>query len=595
MESVVEASGAHVVLAGTTSGKSQPVVIEVLVTSPENADAARIRFLAEARKAAGVMNVHVSRVLHVGVTSDGHPFAVREAVDDGTLAALLFEEPAMPTEHAVDVALDICDALAEAHALGVFHGALSPASVHLGYSVIGPAFVKLTGLGTAHVMTELGYAPGGLPVPLLRAPEILRRADSFDARADVWGVGVILYTMLAGSPPFVNETPSTTDLSIAWEEPASLAGVPDALAEVVDACLGKDPAMRPATVLALADKLLQFSSNPAEALARVVARSSTRRSSPPPAQVASSTSSAAGASSARKASGSYVARREVAASARIEIMPSLVLETGQYKAVELERLVEDARPSAAQIEAADELDSGLLEDSAELDIHVSVRDLEGTQTREVAAVADPPKAPSVSFPKAAPVVVTAPMTMPQQRPVQRRPSSIAPTAMSIPPANDTTAPMHFRAGFVRGQTLSADLAPPAKESRRLRVASGIGAAAFLAIAIFMGFSSRDAASASAPTAAAAPPPAMAAELPPAALATEAPVAAPAHADEVVSTPKVTTPSDLPPPTVELPATRPAAQPAPARAAAPAHAAAPSPARAEKSADDDLRKFLDDRR
>jgi hypothetical protein len=92
----------------------------------------------------------------------------------------------------------------------------------------------------------------------IRAPELLHATDAVDARADLWGVGVLLYTMLAGEPPFASESPSTLNLAVVLDEPTMLAGVPDGLAEIVDACLARKASDRPGSAAELGARLAPF-------------------------------------------------------------------------------------------------------------------------------------------------------------------------------------------------------------------------------------------------------------------------------------------------------------------------------------------------
>jgi hypothetical protein len=183
---------------------------------------------------------------------------VTESIGE-TIAKALESRGSPSTGEAVDVAIDVCEALAEAHAEGLLHGDLTTNAIQ-----VAP-IVKVFGIGTTHALLalrkteELG----------IRAPEQLDPANPIDARADVWSVGVILYTMLAGAPPFSADSPSTTNVSVALDEPPQLAGVPDALADVVDSCLAKNPVLRPHTVRRLAEELAPFASDPAGQAARI--------------------------------------------------------------------------------------------------------------------------------------------------------------------------------------------------------------------------------------------------------------------------------------------------------------------------------------
>ena len=97
-----------------------------------------------------------------------------------------------------------------------------------------------------------------------RAPELLRGDTEIDERADVWGLGVLLYTMLAGAPPFTAaDSPSRLNLSAVLDEPAMLAGVPEGLAELVDSCIATDRAARPQTMTTLAARLALYRTQPA--------------------------------------------------------------------------------------------------------------------------------------------------------------------------------------------------------------------------------------------------------------------------------------------------------------------------------------------
>lgn len=251
---------AHVAAVQITSNTR--VDVQILLAMDDGIEHVHLRFLAEARRAAALDHAHVDRVLHVGVTPDGHPFVVREPSEGKTVSALLDEVGSLPTESAVDIALALCEVLEQAHAQGLVHGALDATAVRLCWTVDGPSNVKLAELGTSRALGMLSADARALVSLVLRAPELLQGDREVDARADVWGVGVLLYTMLAGAPPFAVESPSQVNLSLVLDEPAMLAGVPDGLAEIVDACLAKDPTARPPSAAALRAKLRPFGTRP---------------------------------------------------------------------------------------------------------------------------------------------------------------------------------------------------------------------------------------------------------------------------------------------------------------------------------------------
>lgn len=290
--SLAGADRASACFAAVERGTNARVEVQILLAADEAIDAVHLRFLADARKAAAIQSPHVDRVLDAGVTDDGRPFLVREPPSGETLETLL-QKTSLPTEGAVDVAIAVCEALASAHAVGLVHGALDTTSVHLAWTGEGPSDVKVAGLGSSRALAMLPFDGRSLVSAVLRAPELLLAEGEMDARADVYAVGVMLYTMLAGEPPFAGDSPSMKDLSAASDEPALLAGVPEGLAEIVDACLARDPELRPTSAASLSARLMFFGTRPVFQ----------KRSS------------------------------------------QLVLDTGRFNALDLDRLVQEAVPS----------------------------------------------------------------------------------------------------------------------------------------------------------------------------------------------------------------------------------------------------------
>jgi serine/threonine-protein kinase len=303
--SLVRADRACAHIAALETGTNARVEIMVLLAMEDATESVNLRFLADARKAASLQGTNIDRLIHVGVTEDGHPFVVREPRSESTLASLLAKMGTLPTEHAVDVAITVCEALHGAHAIGLVHAELDPTMVHLAWTPHGPSKVKLTGLGTSRALAMLPHDGRSVASLTRRAPELLQTEREVDGRADVWGVGVLLYTMLAGEPPFASDATSTLDVSTALDDAAMIAGVPDGLAEIVDACLARDPALRPQSMTSLQARLALFGSRPVFE----------KRSS------------------------------------------QLVIDTGPYDAIQLERLMKEAGPSEPSIVDVDvELD-----------------------------------------------------------------------------------------------------------------------------------------------------------------------------------------------------------------------------------------------
>jgi len=180
-----------------------------------------------------------------------------------TLGTVLRERGALSMPHAVEVALDICDALSVAHANGVVHGQLGLGCVRLAFTPEGgPRDVEIFTLAAD------GDADDSLAVPVapFLEPERAGGIRRVDARSDVWALGALLYTMLVGvAPPARDATP---------EHPLELPleSAPRSLAAVIEACLAHDPESRPLGVDDIAERIASFATWPPDQFARIGAR-----------------------------------------------------------------------------------------------------------------------------------------------------------------------------------------------------------------------------------------------------------------------------------------------------------------------------------
>ncbi|MCU0686097.1 MAG: serine/threonine protein kinase [Polyangiaceae bacterium] len=226
------------------------------------------RLLREAKLAAQVGGRHVARVYDVGTLDDGRTFLVMERLSGEDLQATLRRRGALPVAEALGYLVQACEAVGRAHAAGVVHRDLKPANLFLAKEENGEAgaalVVKVLDFGLAKLAArprlddELSLTTSATIIgsPRYMSPEQIRDARGVDARSDVWSLGVILFEMLAGEPPFSGTTVSGLWASIVADAPRSLRGLrPElspALTALVDACLVKDPAARLENVAELA-------------------------------------------------------------------------------------------------------------------------------------------------------------------------------------------------------------------------------------------------------------------------------------------------------------------------------------------------------
>jgi hypothetical protein len=219
------------------------------------------RFLREARAAAQLKSEHVGRVVDFGRLPDGTPFMVMEYLEGETVEARLCRGP-LGCAEAIDILGQSLTALAEAHQAGIVHRDFKPANLFLVARPDGKHFVKVLDFGIAksiNPVTELGLSTTGsaavIGSPVYMAPEQLSAFSETDARCDVWAAGCVLYQMLTGAPPFMGNSATALGEAIQRGAHAPVLGVPRAVGALINRCLEKSPAARPADAAQLLHEL----------------------------------------------------------------------------------------------------------------------------------------------------------------------------------------------------------------------------------------------------------------------------------------------------------------------------------------------------
>ena len=164
------------------------------------------RFRREARAASAIGHEHIIEVTDLGQTAHKVPFLVMELLAGQTLSALCKSERRLEPARAVHIARQILSALAAAHARGIVHRDLKPENVFLIERGGDPDFVKLLDFGIVKLLDEdepeLTRAGQVVGTPTYMAPEQARGEKDVDGRADLYGVGAILYRMVTGQRPY---------------------------------------------------------------------------------------------------------------------------------------------------------------------------------------------------------------------------------------------------------------------------------------------------------------------------------------------------------------------------------------------------------
>ena len=236
----IGAGGMGVVYRAYDSALDRDIALKVLETGP----------VTEARIAAGLNHPNICTVHDVGVVDD-IAFMSMELIDGPTLRAAL-GSGTWPADKIRRIGSQLAEALEHAHAHGVIHRDFKTANVMLtsggqakivdfGISVRAPA-------ATDRTITAGEHDPASTlsGTVLYMAPEVLQGAWA-DARSDIWALGVVLYEMVAGHPPFRDVTaPAAIARILRDPVPALPADTPPGLARIIERCLAKDPSQRPA-------------------------------------------------------------------------------------------------------------------------------------------------------------------------------------------------------------------------------------------------------------------------------------------------------------------------------------------------------------
>jgi len=247
----------------------QPVAIKILLPQMVESQSTVQRFLREAQSTVRLRSEHIARVMDVGTLPEGTPFIVMEYLDGFDLNQILRHHGPQLAQPVVDLILQACEGLAEAHSVGIVHRDIKPSNFFITRRPDGSTLLKILDFGISKTPQELSELTGTQTVigtPTYMAPEQMRTARNTDPRSDIWSMGVVMYQMLAGRPPFEAETYAELVLKVGTDPPAPLhAPMPPGLDSIVMRCLEKDPKNRIQSVGELARMLAPYASDPLSA------------------------------------------------------------------------------------------------------------------------------------------------------------------------------------------------------------------------------------------------------------------------------------------------------------------------------------------
>ncbi len=225
---------------------TMPVAVKLLRKPLRGHDRAAARFLQEAEVLARLRHPGIVSVHGVGLLPDGGHFLVMDLVDGADLGRRLAAGPISVAEALAWVSDAAC-ALEYAHGQGVIHCDLKPSNLLLG----ADNRVRVSDFGLARSLSGGAGEPAGGTAGFLAPEQADPARGPISPRTDVHGLGAVLYTLLAGRPPYSASEEPHRPMSLAVLRP----DLPGGLAAVCERCLAADPRERPASAAELAEAL----------------------------------------------------------------------------------------------------------------------------------------------------------------------------------------------------------------------------------------------------------------------------------------------------------------------------------------------------
>lgn len=263
VSAVIGEGGMGTVFSGVHPLIGKEVAIKVL--KPSLSDDAEVmeRFLAEAKAVNTIRHPNIIDIFSFGQLADGAQYFVMEHMSGRSLAQFLKERKTASYVDALSIMKQVLDALKAAHERGIVHRDLKPDNIYLADHPSGGFIAKLLDFGIAKFTEDgisVGHTRTGVPIgtPLYMSPEQCRGRDVAHY-SDIYSLGIIMYEMFTGRPPFAAKTVYqlvNSHVHQAPVKPSSQIDFPNDLERIILWCLAKDSADRPASATKLANVLI---------------------------------------------------------------------------------------------------------------------------------------------------------------------------------------------------------------------------------------------------------------------------------------------------------------------------------------------------
>jgi serine/threonine protein kinase len=260
LQSSIGRGGMGVVYLGVNPSIGRKVAIKILQAA-DPANNPRDRFIAEARAATSIHHRNIVDVYDFGTLEDGRLYYIMEYLEGPTLKTILRERAPMSVAAAYPYVAQLCEGIEAAHERGIVHRDLKLDNIVVGATspprlkILDFGLVKLVGSESLDLdLTTTGTFMG---TPLFVAPEqATGNKDAICSQTDIYSLGVIIYWMLYGRPPFWAEHVHVVLAMHIRDRPVPLserlADIDPRISAIIDRCLEKDPSQRPRSALEVA-------------------------------------------------------------------------------------------------------------------------------------------------------------------------------------------------------------------------------------------------------------------------------------------------------------------------------------------------------
>jgi Tol biopolymer transport system component/predicted Ser/Thr protein kinase len=262
------AGGMGEVYLATDTKLGRPIALKLLPAEIARDHQRLQRFLQEARAAAALSHPNIAHIYEIGEANGGY-FIAMEYVEGMPLDQRIAARPLSIAE-SLDLAMQITDALDEAHSKGITHRDIKPSNIIITprgrAKVLDFGLAKLSTppgvsgrISDSEVATRVKTSPGIIMGTVNYMSPEQASGKAVDARTDIWSLGVVIYEMVTGQVPFTGPTPSHIVVAILEKEPlrlsAYVSNVPEALEWIVSEALTKDREERTQSAHELLKKL----------------------------------------------------------------------------------------------------------------------------------------------------------------------------------------------------------------------------------------------------------------------------------------------------------------------------------------------------